>query len=71
LRAVWQLHYSEEAGTAHNTGPKLIANPAGADAGRYLEVVAGPEEAVFVSISGDVSKGIGYGWGSSAGRPSH
>lgn len=30
--ALWQLHYSEEGGTAHNTITGQIANPAGTDA---------------------------------------
>ena len=40
LVAIWQLHYSEEAGTAHNTGEKFIANPQGPDAGNYLKLTA-------------------------------
>ncbi len=68
LQDMWQLHFSEEAGTAHNTARKLIANPTGTSDGRYLEVVAGPDESLTVSISGTMT-GKGYGWAS--GRPSH
>jgi competence protein ComEC len=42
LEAFWQLHYSEEGGTAHNSAPELIANPDGPDAGNYLELIARP-----------------------------
>jgi len=40
LAALWQLHYSEEGGAAHNTGPEFIANLSGPDAGNYLKLTA-------------------------------
>ena len=40
LEAMWQLHFSAEAGTAHNTEPRFIANPAGTDIGDFLELNA-------------------------------
>ena len=45
LLALWQLHYSEEGGPAHNTDAQYIANVTGptktaADAGNYLVVDA-------------------------------
>lgn len=40
LSALWQLHFSEEAGSAHNTTPEYIANLSGVDAGNYLKVTA-------------------------------
>jgi competence protein ComEC len=40
LAALWQLHFSEEAGPAHNTAPELIANPSGPDAANYLKLTA-------------------------------
>ena len=43
LEAMWQLHYSEEAGAAHNTAAPFIANPQGPDAGNYLRLTARPD----------------------------
>jgi beta-lactamase superfamily II metal-dependent hydrolase len=43
LQALWQLHFSEEAGPAHNTAPELIANPEGPDAANYLKLTANPD----------------------------
>jgi competence protein ComEC len=39
LEDLWQLHYSEEGGAAHNVANELIANPDGPDAGNYLELI--------------------------------
>ena len=39
----WQLHYSEEGGSAHNSPGPLIANLQGRDAGNYLELIASPD----------------------------
>jgi competence protein ComEC len=39
LEDLWQLHYSEEGGAAHNVATDLIANPDGPDAGNYLELI--------------------------------
>jgi len=38
LEDLWQLHFSDEGGMAHNTAETLIANPAGKDGGNYLKV---------------------------------
>jgi competence protein ComEC len=38
LEDLWQLHFSDEGGMAHNTAESLIANAAGADAGNYLKL---------------------------------
>ena len=43
LLAMWQLHYSEEAGAAHNAAEQFIANPTGPDAGNYLKLSAQPD----------------------------
>jgi len=43
LENLWQLHFSEEGGSAHNVAPEFIANPDGPDAGNYLELVAHPD----------------------------
>jgi hypothetical protein len=40
LEDLWQLHYSEEGGAAHNVAARQIANLQGADAGFYLKVTA-------------------------------
>jgi len=40
LLAMWQLHFSEEGGAAHNAAPEFIANPQGPDAGNYLKLTA-------------------------------
>jgi competence protein ComEC len=42
LENLWQLHYSEEGGVAHNVAPEFIANPEGTDAANYLELTAWP-----------------------------
>jgi competence protein ComEC len=43
LEDLWQLHYSEEGGAAHNVADEFIANPQGPDAGNYLELIARPD----------------------------
>jgi len=43
LENLWQLHFSEEGGAAHNVAPEFIANPEGPDAAQYLEVTAWPD----------------------------
>jgi len=43
LQDLWQLHFSEEGGTAHNVATEFIANPEGPDAGNYLELTAWPD----------------------------
>ena len=40
LEDLWQLHFSEEGGSAHNVAAEFIANPEGSDAGNYLELTA-------------------------------
>lgn len=37
---MWQLHFSEEGGTAHNVSADFIANVQGPDAGNFLELDA-------------------------------
>ncbi len=43
LEDLWQLHFSEEGGAAHNVAPEFIANPQGPDAANYLELTAWPD----------------------------
>jgi competence protein ComEC len=43
LQNLWQLHFSEEGGAAHNVAAEFIANPEGPDAGHYLELTAWPD----------------------------
>ena len=43
LEALWQLHYSEEGASAHNTPEEFIANVNGPDKGNYLKLTAWPD----------------------------
>lgn len=43
LEDLWQLHYSEEGGAAHNVDAQFIANPDGPDAANGLELTAHPD----------------------------
>jgi competence protein ComEC len=43
LQTLWQLHFSEEAGPAHNAAPQFIANLSGPDAANYLKLTANPD----------------------------
>jgi competence protein ComEC len=40
LENLWQLHFSEEGGAAHNVPAEFIANVEGPDAGNYLKLTA-------------------------------
>jgi competence protein ComEC len=48
LAALWQLHFSEDAGPAHNTAAEFIANPSGSDAANYLKLTANPNGAFAI-----------------------
>ena len=48
LADLWQVHFSEEAGPAHNTAPEFIANPSGPDSANYLKLTANPDGAFSV-----------------------
>jgi competence protein ComEC len=37
---LWQPHFSEEGGAAHNMAAEFVAKPDGPDAGHYLELTA-------------------------------
>jgi competence protein ComEC len=43
LENLWQLHFSEEGGPAHNVPAEFIANVEGPDAGNYLKLTAWPD----------------------------
>ena len=43
LENLWQLHFSDEGGAAHNVAPEFIANPQGMDGGNDLELTARPD----------------------------
>jgi len=43
LEDLWQLHFSEEGGAAHNVASEFIANLVGPDAGNYLQFTAWPD----------------------------
>ena len=55
LEDLWQLHYSNEGGPAHNSPEPLLANLQGPDTGNYLEVTVDPTGsfAVFNSRTKD------------------
>lgn len=40
LETLWQVHFSEEGGSAHNTSERYIANIQGTDEGHFLELSA-------------------------------
>jgi competence protein ComEC len=48
LEDLWQLHYSNEGGAAHNSAEPLLANLQGPDTGNYLEVSVNPDGAIAV-----------------------
>jgi len=58
LEDLWELHYSEEGGAAHNVAAEFIANPQGADAGNYLELIGRADGAfeVFDSRTQEAKK---------------
>jgi beta-lactamase superfamily II metal-dependent hydrolase len=58
LEDLWQLHYSEEGGEAHNVPAALIANPSGPDQGNYLKLTAWRDGRfeVFNSRTGETKK---------------
>ena len=43
LENLWQLHFSEEGGAAHNVAEEFLANTRDPDAGNYLELTAWPD----------------------------
>jgi competence protein ComEC len=59
LENLWQLHYSDEGGAAHNVAAEFIANPEGPDAGNYLELTAWPNGR-FDVWNPRTAKGIHY-----------
>jgi len=58
LEDLWQLHYSEEGGDAHNVAASFLANLQGPDAGNYLKVTAAADGsfAVFNSRTRETKK---------------
>jgi beta-lactamase superfamily II metal-dependent hydrolase len=48
LEDLWQLHFSNEGGAAHNVAEEFIANPEGPDGGNYLQLTAWPHGAFEV-----------------------
>jgi len=58
LEDLWQLHYSEEGGDAHNVTAPFLANLSGPDAGNYLKIAASEDGsfAVFNSRNGETKK---------------
>jgi competence protein ComEC len=58
LEDLWQLHYSEEGGDAHNVAAPFLANVQGPDTGNYLKVTAASDGsfAVFNSRTRETKK---------------
>ena len=58
LEDLWQLHYSEEGGDAHNVAAPFLANVTGPDKGNYLKITAAADGsfAVFNSRTGETKK---------------
>jgi competence protein ComEC len=58
LEDLWQVHYSEEGGDAHNVAAAFLANLQGPDAGNYLKVTATAEGSfeVFNSRTRELKK---------------
>jgi competence protein ComEC len=58
LQDLWQLHYSEEGGEAHNVGAPFLANLQGPDTGNYLKVTASMDGSfgVFNSRTGETKQ---------------
>jgi beta-lactamase superfamily II metal-dependent hydrolase len=49
IEDLWQLHHSNEGGTAHNVADRLIANPSAEnDLGYWIEVFAHPDGTITV-----------------------
>jgi competence protein ComEC len=48
LQDLWQLHFAEAGGAAHNSPEPLLANPQGPDAGNYLKLTVWPDGALEV-----------------------
>ena len=51
LENLWQLHFSEEGGPAHNVPSEFIANTDGPDAGHFLELTASPDGSFDITNS--------------------
>jgi hypothetical protein len=58
LEDLWQLHYSEAGGDAHNVAAPFLANLSGPDTGNYLKVTASTDGsfAVFNSRTRETKK---------------
>jgi len=59
LGALYQLHWSEEGGAAHNSQPEFVANLEGPDTGSYLKIMARPDGS-FDVLNSRTGKTISY-----------
>jgi competence protein ComEC len=59
LENLWQVHFSDEGGAAHNVPPEFIANPEGTDGGYDLEVTAW-KDGSFEVLNGRTQKAKRY-----------
>lgn len=59
LEDLWQLHFSDEGGAAHNVAAAFIANPHGLDAGNHLKLTA-REDGSFTVFNSRTQKAKSY-----------
>ena len=48
IQDLWQLHFADAGGKAHNSSDELIANPDGPDAANYIKVSVSPDGSMDV-----------------------
>jgi beta-lactamase superfamily II metal-dependent hydrolase len=59
IAALWQLHWSEEGGAAHNSQPEFLANLGGPDDGHYLKITA-RRDASFDLLNSRTGRTVSY-----------
>jgi beta-lactamase superfamily II metal-dependent hydrolase len=60
LEALWQLHWSEEGGAAHNSAPEFLANLEGPDTGNFFKIKVN-SDASFDVMNSRTHKAQHYG----------
>jgi hypothetical protein len=68
MAGMWQLHFSEAAGTAHHASAEHIANLQGPDVGNYLELTAQPTRD-FTIFNWRTNKVNYYDYGEASSAP--
>jgi competence protein ComEC len=59
LEDLWQVHFADEGGSAHNVATEFIANPDGPDVGNYLELI-GKTDGSFEVLNSRTNKKKNY-----------